>query len=75
MLIAVVLSSLAAWLFHLPVETIGSHFGQLPDGLPSPRWPSVSTSSVLDVLLAALSFTLLGAVESLLSAKVADGMT
>ena len=75
MLIAVVLSSLAAWLFHLPVETIGSHFGQLPDGLPSPRWPSVSTSSVLDVLPAALSFTLLGAVESLLSAKVADGMT
>ncbi|MBA2397766.1 MAG: SulP family inorganic anion transporter [Bradyrhizobium sp.] len=75
MLIAVVLASLAAWLFGLPVETIGSHFGQLPDGLPSPRLPSFSTSLVLDVLPAALSFTLLGAVESLLSAKVADGMT
>jgi SulP family sulfate permease len=75
MLIAVVLASVFAWLFHLPVDTVGSHFGQLPDGVPSPRLPSFSTSSVLDVLPAAISFTLLGAVESLLSAKVADGMT
>jgi sulfate permease, SulP family len=75
MLIAVVLASLAAWLFHLPVETIGSHFGELPHGLPGPRWPSISSSSVLEILPTALSFTLLGAVESLLSAKVADGMT
>jgi SulP family sulfate permease len=75
MLIAVLLASVIAWLFHLPVETIGSHFGQLPAGVPAPRLPSFSTSSVLDVLPAALSFTLLGAVESLLSAKVADGMT
>jgi sulfate permease, SulP family len=75
MLIAVVLASLAAWLFRLPVETIGSHFGRLPDGWPALRWPVVSSSSVLEVLPAAFSFTLLGAVESLLSAKVADGMT
>ncbi|MDB5582250.1 MAG: sulfate permease [Bradyrhizobium sp.] len=74
-LVAVVLASLAGRLFGLPVETIGSHFGQLPDGLPLPRLPPLSTSSVLDVLPSALSFTLLGAVESLLSAKVADGMT
>ena len=75
MLIAVTLASIAAWLFRLPVETIGSHFGQLPSGLPSPKLPSISYSTVLEVLPAALSFTLLGAVESLLSAKVADGMT
>jgi SulP family sulfate permease len=75
MLIAVVLATLAAWLLGLPVETIGSRFGQLPDGLPGPRMPSLTISSVLAVLPAALSFTLLGAVESLLSAKVADGMT
>ena len=75
MLIAVVLASLAAWLFRLPVHTIGSHFGQLPSGWPAPRWPVFSYSLVLEVLPAALSFTLLGAVESLLSAKVADGMT
>jgi SulP family sulfate permease len=75
MLIAVTLASIAAWLFRLPVETIGSHFGQLPGGLPSPKLPSISYSTVLEVLPAAFSFTLLGAVESLLSAKVADGMT
>jgi sulfate permease, SulP family len=75
MLIAVVLASVAAWLFQLPVETIGSRFGQLPDGLPAPRLPTISYATVLEVLPAALSFTLLGAVESLLSAKVADGMT
>src|SRR4029077_9700166 len=55
--------------------TIGSHFGQLPGGVPTPRLPSFSTAAVLAVLPTALSFTLLGAVESLLSAKVADGMT
>jgi SulP family sulfate permease len=75
MLIAVTLASLAAWLFHLPLQTIGSHFGQLPNGVPTPQLPSISYSSVLAVLPTALSFTLLGAVESLLSAKVADGMT
>jgi SulP family sulfate permease len=73
MLIAVVLAAAIAWLFHLPAETIGSHFGQLPNGLPGPRLPSISL--LLEILPTALSFTLLGAVESLLSAKVADGMT
>jgi SulP family sulfate permease len=75
MLIAVVLAAVAAWLFHMPVETIGSRFGQLPDGLPGPRLPAISYATILEVLPAALAFTLLGAVESLLSAKVADGMT
>lgn len=75
MLIAVILASVAAWLFHLPVETIGSRFGQLPDGLPAPRLPAITLATVFEVLPTALSFTLLGAVESLLSAKVADGMT
>jgi sulfate permease, SulP family len=75
MLIAVVLASLAVRLLDLPVETIGSHFGQLPEGLSLPQLPLISYARVLDVLPAALSFTLLGAVESLLSTKVADGMT
>jgi sulfate permease, SulP family len=47
MLIAVVLASVVAWLFHLPIETIGSHFGQLPNGVPPARLPSFSTSSVM----------------------------
>ena len=75
MLIAVVSASLAALLLHLPIETIGSHFGGVPDGLPMPKLPSVTASRLLEILPTALSFTLLGGVESLLSAKVADGMT
>jgi SulP family sulfate permease len=75
MLIAVTLSALAAVLLHLPVETIGSRFGDLPHGLPMPHLPALSVARVLQILPAALSFTLLGGIESLLSAKVADGMT
>lgn len=75
MLFAVAGASLAAALLPLPIETIGSHFGGIPRGLPAPHLPAITLSLVLDVLPAALSFTLLGGVESLLSAKVADGMT
>ena len=75
MLIAVALASLAAAHFHLPVETIGSRFGGIPDGLLLPRFPRFSLSLLIAVFPAALSFTLLGGIESLLSAKVADGMT
>src|SRR5580692_1875947 len=75
MLIAVVLASVAAVLLHLPIETIGSHFGDVPHGLLVPKLPPITLSLLLEVLPAALSFTLLGGVESLLSAKVADGMT
>jgi sulfate permease, SulP family len=75
MLIAVAAASLAAALAHLPVETIGSRFGGLPHGLPIPRLPAITLQLALQVLPAALSFTLLGGIESLLSAKVADGMT
>jgi len=75
MLIALALASFAGVLLHLPVATIGSRFGGVPHGLPIPAVPSLSLQRLLQVLPAALSFTLLGGVESLLSAKVADGMT
>jgi SulP family sulfate permease len=75
MLIAVALGSGAAFVFHLPVETIGSRFGGIPQTLPTPQLPSISLSLVFQMLPAALTFTLLGGVESLLSAKVADAMT
>jgi sulfate permease, SulP family len=75
MLIAVVLASLVAALFHLPAETIGSRFGEIPRTLPSPHAPDLSWPFVLQLLPSALSFTLLGGIESLLSAKVADGMS
>ena len=75
MLIAVILAAGAAALLHLPIATIGSRFGGLPHGFPAPHWPPVTPHMLLLLLPSALSFTLLGGVESLLSAKVADGMT
>lgn len=75
MLVAVALGALLTALLHLPVETIGTRFGGIPRGLPAPAAPQLSWEMFLRTLPAALSFTLLGAVESLLSAKVADGMT
>ena len=75
MLMAVIASSVIAWLLHLPVETIGSRFGELPHGLLKPSVPSMTVGLILNLLPVSLSFTLLGGVESLLSAKVADTMT
>ena len=75
MLIALAVVSVAAVLFRLHVETIGSRFGGIPHTLPSPKMPDISFQRVLQILPTALSFTLLGGVESLLSAKVADAMT
>ena len=75
MLIAVTLASLIAVLLHLPVETIGSRFGGIPHSLPLPALPLMTFSRLLELLPTAISFALLGGVESLLSAKIADGMT
>ncbi|MFO1080444.1 MAG: SulP family inorganic anion transporter [Reyranellaceae bacterium] len=75
MLIAVVAASLAGILLGLPVETIGSRFGGIPSMLPAPQLPSFSFGKLIAVLPDAVAFALLGAIESLLSAVVADGMT
>lgn len=75
LLIAVALASLAVALFDLRVETIGSRFGGIPSTIPMPALPDLSWSKVVAVLPNALAFALLGAIESLLSAVVADGMT
>ncbi len=74
-LAAVAAASVAAWLLHLHIETIGSRFGGIPDSLPAPHLPMFSLGKILEMLPAALSFTLLGSIESLLSAVVADSMT
>ncbi len=75
MLVAVVAASVAAAVLRLPVDTIGGRFGGIPHGLAPPALPPITFEKVWQVLPSALSFTLLGGVESLLSAKVADGMT
>ncbi|WP_276200164.1 SulP family inorganic anion transporter [Chelatococcus sp. XZ-Ab1] len=74
-LIVVLAATLASWAFGLPVETIGSRFGEVPRGLPAPSMPALSLDKVLTVLPDALALALLGGIESLLSAVVADGMT
>ena len=74
-LIAVGLASVIAWLAHLSVETIGTRFGGIPNALPTPALPDFSIAKITAVLPAALSFALLGGIESLLSAVVADSMT
>ena len=75
MLIAVALAAGASGLFDLPIATIGNKFGGIPSGLPVPALPSLSVDKILAVLPAALSFALLGGIESLLSAVVADNMS
>ena len=74
-LIAVVAAALATWALSLPVETIGTRFGGIPRQLPWPAWPLFSLEKARAVLPDAIAFALLGAIESLLSAVVADGMT
>lgn len=75
MLVAVVAAAFATVIFGLGVETIGTRFGGIPRTLPMPSFPEVSLAKMQAVLSEAIAFTLLGAVESLLSAVVADGMT
>ena len=74
-LIAVVVGAIAVWLLRLPVETIGTRFGGIPSTLPVPSLPALSLERMQAVLPDALAFAMLGAIESLLSAMVADGMT
>ena len=62
-------------MFHLPVETIGSKFGGIPQGFPPFALPSFHAAHILPLLPSAFTVALLAAVESLLSAVVADGMS
>ena len=75
LLIAIVIASAVVAVAGLPVMTIGSKFGELPRVLPMPALPVINKESLLAALPFAVSFTLLGAIESLLSAVVADGMS
>lgn len=74
-LLVVVAGVAAVHLLGLPVETIGSRFGELPHLLPAPSLPAVSLARIQELLPAAFTIAFLAGVESLLSAVVADGMT
>lgn len=73
-LVALLLTTIVVRVFDLPVDTIGSRFGEVPTGLPSPSLPRFDFSQIGALFSPALSIALLGAIESLLSAMVADGM-
>ncbi|MCZ0733573.1 SulP family inorganic anion transporter [Phreatobacter sp. AB_2022a] len=74
-LIAVLLGSLAVALGQMPVETIGSRFGNLPSGLAFHGLPGLSLDRIRELIVPAVAIAMLGGIESLLSAVVADGMT
>ncbi len=74
MLIAMVLAAIVATVFHLDIETIGSRFGDLPRTLPMPIFPAVNFSTIQHLMIPAFTVAMLAAIESLLSATVADGM-
>ncbi|HZX58490.1 MAG TPA: SulP family inorganic anion transporter, partial [Mucilaginibacter sp.] len=74
-LIAIIVTTLAVRFFHLPVETIGSRFGAISSSIPSPIVPAVSFATLQQLIRPAFTIAMLGSIESLLSAVVADGMT
>jgi sulfate permease, SulP family len=74
-LVAILLTTTVVELFHLPVETIGSRFGNIPSSLPSPVIPDIDFATIKHLIAPAFTIALLGGIESLLSAVVADGMT
>ena len=74
LIVVLALASSAVALLALPVETIHSRFGDLPNGLPYPSLPHVSVGSIAELLPSALVIAFLAGVESLLSAIVADRM-
>ena len=73
-IVALVFATWVAQAMNLPVETIGSKFGGIPSELPSLVWPEFSLASLQHLSMPILTLTLLGAIESLLCARIADGL-
>lgn len=74
-IVALIVTTLIVQGFDLPVATIGSAFGQVPTMLPQPQLPHFEWAMIPALISPALTIALLAAIESLLSAVVADGMT
>jgi sulfate permease, SulP family len=72
--VALIATTLAVQLFHIPVETIGARFGEIHAGLPRPTLPMVTLDRMKALAAPAFTIALLASIESLLSAVVADGM-
>jgi len=73
-LISILITTAAVQFFHLPVETIGSRFGVISSSIPAPQIPHIDYTTFKQLIQPAFTIAMLGAIESLLSAVVADGM-
>lgn len=73
-LVVIVVVTVLVKLLNLPVDTIGSRYGAIPTSLPMPKFPEISFEMIQGLISPALSIAILAAIESLLSAVVADGM-
>ena len=73
-MVVLALSGFAVWALGLPVETLGTRFGTLPAGLPKPSLPDFDWATAQNLFAPTVAIALLGAIESLLCARVADGM-
>lgn len=73
-IIAMILATIVTTFFNLPVDTIGSRFGGIPAGLPHFEWFSISWDSAQLMVMPAITLALLGAIESLLCARIADSL-
>jgi SulP family sulfate permease len=72
--VALIVATIAVRLLNLPVETVGSRFGALVTGMPHPQMPQLSFAQITGLVGPAFTIAMLAAIESLLSAVVADGM-
>lgn len=73
-LVAILVTTVLVYFFDLPVETIEKRFGDIPSSLPMPVVPHISLDELRQLIQPAFTIALLGGIESLLSAVVADGM-
>ncbi len=73
-IIVLVLATVGTAGLSLPVDTIGSKFGGIPTGLPTLQWPEFSWDSARFLFMPTMALALLGAIESLLCARIADGL-
>lgn len=73
-LIAIIVVTAVVHIFNVPVETIGSRFGSVPNHLPTPHIPTITWKLITEMFSPGVTIALLAAVESLLAAVVADGM-
>jgi sulfate permease, SulP family len=73
-LVAILVTTTVVQIMHLPVESIGSRFGAIPSSLPKPVIPHIDFDNIKNLIRPAFTIAVLGGIESLLSAVVADGM-